>query len=500
MIGEKIKLMKNLEIVDISDTIAGIVGHEAEPVLKAFAEALIGLPKLREFHCNCNAIGPRIGYFDKILTGQLTDITLCVTGMSAEACEIFANCCITNGPLPLKLRKLHFGESTSNSGGAIAISTLFQHCPYLEDFAMSSVRSAADGMYEICSQLAATKPPICKLNLSDNGFINDEIDASALSQMIESLSPTLEELVLNNITLEEKGFNQVAPSLALCNKMKKLHISGMDMDMNDVTENLLATSLPLLEDLNMAEFFVGDGARAIATALIKRLEQGHKMLRVLDLQTNEITDSGMYALLEAVFSYGGENGGFMDGGFRLDGNMLSEEGCSLLKHAFAAAGRGTELGSLDDNFNQSKIEHFSEIILPSLVQIPQSAESKKMAIVEDISVAAPVEYMENNGEQSPSVHTAHTSPTHGANTALVVGGSIAAPIVHTYVNRELALTCIESPNESAASPVNNSASSQSKCGTNRRGPSNAELVKAASGFVNDCKSVKQIAWPQKKRQ
>jgi hypothetical protein len=33
----------------------------------------------------------------------------------------------------------------SGSGGAIAISKLILHCPYLEDFRFSATRSAADG-------------------------------------------------------------------------------------------------------------------------------------------------------------------------------------------------------------------------------------------------------------------------------------------------------------------------------------------------------------------
>ena len=258
LLCEKIKQMVNLEVADISDTISGIVEAEAYPVLKAFGSALATLPKLREFHCDRNAIGPRVDAFAGILTGNIETVSLCVTGMSALACERTAKYFIDNGPLPLNLRALRFAESTSNSGGAIAISTLFKHCPKLTDFRLASIRSSSDGMAAVCKELHAAAPPIERLDLSDNNFMTDDCDAGPpLCAALQSLAPTLIEVNLNYIG---RGglMTTISDGLAACVNLRSLSYRGNEATRVDWNHfgRLLGNHLPQLQVLVMSEFYI----------------------------------------------------------------------------------------------------------------------------------------------------------------------------------------------------------------------------------------------------
>ena len=356
MVCEKIRQMTELRVIDISDTISGIMEAEAEPVLNEFGKALEGLPKLEELHCNRNALGPRVVAFARVLTGRLTAVTFCVTGMSASACDIAAKAFLHNGPLPLRLRTLHFAESTSNSGGAIAISTLLRQCAYLQDFRLASVRSAADGMAAICRELQGARPPIQVLDLSDNNFKDGTVDAGpVLGAALSELAPTLRRLKLNSIGLGADGYRSLHNGLAACDSLEALSLDDFDVIAFSAVPQfaqLLGAGLPALAELSISEFFVGEeGAAALADALDARSQKANRApLSILDLHMNNLTDEGIAVLFPAIVrmtSTRGGSAGFSTNGLRLDENELSEGAVAFIRSVFEEAGRADELASLE---------------------------------------------------------------------------------------------------------------------------------------------------------
>ena len=375
LLCEKIRQMHNLVVVDMSDTISGIMANEAEPVLKEFAKAFEGLPNLREIHCNRNAIGPRVSYFEKVWTGQLTAVTLTVTGMSALACQILAQAFIKNGPLPLQLRTLHFAESTSDSGGAIAISTMFEHCPFLEDFRMASVRSASDGMEAICNQLASAAPPLRALDLSDNSFTEDTDVSGSLNSALLVLAPTLRRLTLKSICIGKDGFGLIHEGLRSCLHLEVLEFDDSDVDdFSEVPEfaEVLADALPELRELSLGEFFVDDsGAHSLAESFRSRGNHRRPCLRVLNLRNNGIPDSAFAALLPSIAAMQQTSGGgpgFNDGGLQLDDNLLSQSSITYVTNLFAAANRSQELAPIASSDNPGGVTITSAPLL-SLIHI-----------------------------------------------------------------------------------------------------------------------------------
>eukprot|EP00750_Incisomonas_marina_P032607 INCI9235.1.p1 GENE.INCI9235.1~~INCI9235.1.p1 ORF type:complete len:573 (+),score=115.46 INCI9235.1:117-1835(+) len=378
LLCEKIKQMENLEVADISDTISGIMEAEAYPVLKAFGKALENLPKLREIHCNRNALGPRVDAFDNVLTGRLTAASFCVTGMSAEACQIAAKAFISNGPLPLQLRQLHFAESTSNSAGAEAISTMLKHCAYLEDFRLASVRSGAQGMKAICREIRDATLPLADLDLSDNSFVEKGCDASSLlGSMLNAVAPTLRRLTLKSICLTAAGYHNVHEGLSACNNLEALYLDDSNVDNFSVVPEfakLLGHGLPALRELSISEFFVGDsGVDALAEALERRAEAGRPALRVLDLRTNELSDDALRRLLPAIAKLNASSGsscGFENGGLRLDGNELSDDAVTFLHSVFESAGRAAELAEIDPCGEAEDPSMFSDPAFAARVKLP----------------------------------------------------------------------------------------------------------------------------------
>lgn len=466
LLCEKIKQMENLEVADISDTISGIMEDEAYPVLKVFGKALENLPKLREIHCNRNALGPRVDAFDNVLTGRLTAASFCVTGMSAEACQIAAKAFVSNGPLPLQLRRLHFAESTSNSGGAEAIASMLKHCAYLEDFRLASVRSGAQGMAAVCREIRDAALPLAVLDLSDNSFNDNQCDASLpLGRMLNAVAPTLRRLTLKSICLRDEGYRNIHEGLSACNNLEALNLDDTDVDdFSAVPEfaELLGSGLPALRELSISEFFVDDaGVDALAEALERRADAGRPALRVLDLRTNGLSDEALRRLLPAIAKLNASSGssrGFEDGGLRLEGNDLSDEAVSFLRSVFGSAGRAGELADIDPCGQAEDPSMFSDPAFAARVKLPDLSLQQQTVEPGGVGDDAESKHESPQQPQSRPAKIGFSSPSGGGSSN---GIGFQDEIIYEA----------------------------------RVGDNSSALRDAATTFIRDCQEVRNRSWP-----
>jgi len=467
LLAEKIKQMKNLEIADISDCIAGIPGDEATPVLCTLGAALAGLPKLREFQCNDNALGPRLHAFAGLLTGQLETLSLCVTGMSSLACQQCVQHLLDNGPLPLRLKKLHFAESTSNADGVIAIATLFKHTPDLEDFRCAGVRCEPRGMENLCQALVTDKPPLRSVDISDNGFVNKSHDATIpLGRALEtSLGRTIERLDLSYTNIKRQGFLNISKGLRQCHGLVALSLNDIDVGIADEDMSsffdLLSSGLPALRELSIAEFYLDGSLEECVTALRERSKKGWAGLQLLDVSGNGIPDSEAKKLIDFVKESFDENAsyGFDPQGLRLDKNELSREFVDCLVESFAKAGRADELGSLNENMMDDVGVTYNIVdFVPRERSVDVEAASTAEAKTPEVQSSSPVVV-------PGAINTPHSS--HGQKPT-----SHASPFIASSVGTGI-VPRVATPKASSTSKVH----------------------AAATAFIQDCEAVRNRSWP-----
>jgi Ran GTPase-activating protein 1 len=158
-----------LQILDMSDIIAGRPEEEALAVMLTICEA-VDTEELVELNVSDNAIGFKgVDSIHSVISTakKIERLFLCNNGMSAEAAQLVADCLLRGGCPPLTL--LHFYNNMSGNAGAAAIASIVSACPALTDFRFSATRASSAGCISIASAVGKLTA-LTRLDLSDNSF------------------------------------------------------------------------------------------------------------------------------------------------------------------------------------------------------------------------------------------------------------------------------------------------------------------------------------------
>nr|KJB72234.1 hypothetical protein B456_011G166200 [Gossypium raimondii] len=304
-----VSLKNQLKEVDLSDFIAGRPETEALEVMNIFSAALEG-SVLKSLNLSNNALGEKgVRAFGSLLKSQncLEELYLMNDGISEEAakavCELI--------PSTEKLKVLHFHNNMTGDEGALAISDVVKRSPLLEDFRCSSTRVGSGGGVALAKALESCTN-LKKLDLRDNMF-----GVEAGVALSKALSKHL-DLVEVYLILEMAGNDitaAAAPTIAACIAAKQ-HLTKLNLAENELKD---------------------EGTIQIS----KALEEGHTLLKEVDMSTNFIRRAGARHLAQVVVQ---------KPGFRLlniNGNIISDDGVDEVKEVFQKY--PDVLGSFDEN-------------------------------------------------------------------------------------------------------------------------------------------------------
>ncbi|MBA0599930.1 RAN GTPase-activating protein 2 [Gossypium raimondii] len=329
-----VSLKNQLKEVDLSDFIAGRPETEALEVMNIFSAALEG-SVLKSLNLSNNALGEKgVRAFGSLLKSQncLEELYLMNDGISEEAakavCELI--------PSTEKLKVLHFHNNMTGDEGALAISDVVKRSPLLEDFRCSSTRVGSGGGVALAKALESCTN-LKKLDLRDNMF---GVEAGVALSKALSKHLDLVEVYLSYLNLEDEG------TVAIANVLKESapSLEVLEMAGNDITAAAAPTIAACiaakqhLTKLNLAENELKDEG---TIQISKALEEGHTLLKEVDMSTNFIRRAGARHLAQVVVQ---------KPGFRLlniNGNIISDDGVDEVKEVFQKY--PDVLGSFDEN-------------------------------------------------------------------------------------------------------------------------------------------------------
>ncbi|TYI61371.1 hypothetical protein E1A91_D10G168300v1 [Gossypium mustelinum] len=329
-----VSLKNQLKEVDLSDFIAGRPETEALEVMNIFSAALEG-SVLKSLNLSNNALGEKgVRAFGSLLKSQscLEELYLMNDGISEEAakavCELI--------PSTEKLKVLHFHNNMTGDEGALAISDVVKRSPLLEDFRCSSTRVGSGGGVALAKALESCTN-LKKLDLRDNMF---GVEAGVALSKALSKHLDLVEVYLSYLNLEDEG------TVAIANALKESapSLEVLEMAGNDITAAAAPTIAACiaakqhLTKLNLAENELKDEG---TIQISKALEEGHTLLKEVDMSTNFIRRAGARHLAQVVVQ---------KPGFRLlniNGNIISDDGVDEVKEVFKKY--PDVLGSFDEN-------------------------------------------------------------------------------------------------------------------------------------------------------
>ncbi|XWS54011.1 hypothetical protein CRYUN_Cryun10bG0051200 [Craigia yunnanensis] len=329
-----VSLKNQLKEADLSDFIAGRPEAEALEVMNIFSAALEG-SVLKSLNLSNNALGEKgVRAFGTLLKSQscLEELYLMNDGISEEAaravCELI--------PSTEKLKVLHFHNNMTGDEGALAISDVVKLSPLLEDFRCSSTRVGSEGGVALSEALESCTH-LKKLDLRDNMF-GVEAGVALSKALLKHLD--LVEVYLSYLNLEDEG------AIALANALKESapSLEVLEMAGNDITVDAsprLAACIAAkqhLTKLNLAENELKDEG---TIQISKALEEGHTLLKEVNISTNFIRRAGARHLAQVVV----QKPGFTL--LNINGNIISDDGIDEVKAIFKKS--PDMLGSLDEN-------------------------------------------------------------------------------------------------------------------------------------------------------
>ena len=341
-----IEQMNNLIHADLADTIAGRETSIGLDVLKTFGNALMNCSKLESLDLSFNALGTRgINVLQPIIQRHnLKTLRFFDTGLAASACEEVLRCLElckeTNGHL--ELNELVFGESTSNSEGAIAIAKmLLLASQSIEIFQMSAIRCGTSqymsnpllGGDAVANALISCTNML-HLNISDNSFRGAHVDLAKAIATMKSLTilnikdiiltdegadcvlkalaqskPPLEELLMGHNNLSPVGLRRLRQAATcLSSTLRVLDFCGAE-DLENNGAVLIGRAIenicPKLETLEMSECFL---TRRGVLAMIKIGLKGKTNMKTIGLDGNRISEEGIDEILMLLGSLGYPDG------------------------------------------------------------------------------------------------------------------------------------------------------------------------------------------------
>ncbi|XVE81562.1 hypothetical protein DITRI_Ditri15bG0074800 [Diplodiscus trichospermus] len=329
-----VSLKNQLKEVDLSDFIAGRSEAEALEVINIFSAALEG-SVLKSLNLSNNALGEKgVRAFGALLKSQscLEELYLMNDGISEEAARAVSELI----PSTEKLKVLHFHNNMTGDEGALAISDVVKRSLLLEDFRCSSTRVGSKGGFALSEALESCTH-LKKLDLRDNMF---GVEAGVALSKALARHLHLVEVYLSYLNLEDEGAIAVANAL----KESASSLEVLDMAGNDITAdaapNIAACvrAKQHLTKLNLAENELKDEG---TIQISKALEEGHTLLKEVDMSTNFIRRAGARHLAQVVI----QKPGFIL--LNINGNIISDDGIDEVKEIFKNS--PDMLGSLDEN-------------------------------------------------------------------------------------------------------------------------------------------------------
>ena len=344
ILAPKLLEMKQLQVADLSDIIAGRMTDIGLNVLTKISEALSQCPTLTEVDLSENALGPRgISACRPMLASveSLKRLTFNNDGLSAEAMNEIRDLLLFRGPdTSTVLDKLHFWNNMSGDGGGAAIASVVLLSPELSDFRLSSTRCGSEGG-AVLVQALSTRSTLQHVDLSDNTFGGG---VAPLLRTLISNNLKLITLNLSDLSIENEGVTAVLECLATTGKRSTLQI--LDLSFSGVVEGhevlkhfpAMISNCPELHTFGFEENEIGSrGALRIARGMSKSIN-----LINLNLKMCDIHDTGALAIGK-VYS----NRSVL-GKLELNGNMLSTTVMEEMTTIFTKNECG-DLGSFSDN-------------------------------------------------------------------------------------------------------------------------------------------------------
>ena len=352
----KLRTLRGLVVVDISDVIAGRPEAEALEVLSflsgALAEASGGgsaaASVVESLDVSDNALGQK--GIDALLplfegSAPLKCLKTCNNGMSEAAARQLAALATSRGETSLET--LHYFNNMSGDNGAVALAEIVAASPKLSDLRFSGTRAGRAGSLAFAGALRP-RHLIHTLDLADNSFGDDGGDALAAwladSAAAHGGAAPLAKLVLRDCSLGDDGFAPLAAQLdAACPHLAHLDLSGNELTAEACDNAFLGSAKPSLEFLGFEENEITSLGGAKLAKQLKAAGALPKLTTAL-LATNELASRGALVLVAALLD-AAPNLAKLE----LNGNALDDDALAKLAALLETKGKATALGEMDDN-------------------------------------------------------------------------------------------------------------------------------------------------------
>ena len=219
-LGEKMKNLKYLRIIDLSDCFVSRGEEELPKCLKYLLESIVDKP-IKELNLSDNALGPTAApgyefFFQKNTTLEKLSMNNC--GMGPERTLSLMKIIKENKSMPLKI--LNFSRNKMESKGCISISELLKEKKTLKEIKISDNEIDSEGLQLFLNTIKSNEN-ISSIDIHNNTLSNK---MKNISEILSTLSNII-HLNLSDLTIEDrniiKNIFEILPKL---NELRALNI------------------------------------------------------------------------------------------------------------------------------------------------------------------------------------------------------------------------------------------------------------------------------------
>ena len=229
-LGEKIKNLKNLKKVDLSDCFVSRGSEELPKCLKFILEAIIDKP-IKELNLSDNALGPTAApgydlFFKSNKTLEKLYLNNC--GMGPIGTPNLIKIIIGNKDMPLKVLKI--SRNKMESVGCNSISELIKEKKTLKEIKISDNEIEKEALNNLNESIKSNEN-ITLLDINNNTFGKE---ATVLSEIISNLK-NIVHLNISDLTIENKNIiKNIFEELPKLNNLREFYfeynISDIDFE------------------------------------------------------------------------------------------------------------------------------------------------------------------------------------------------------------------------------------------------------------------------------
>ena len=229
-LGEKMKNLKYLRKIDLSDCFVSRGGEETLKCLKYLLESIVDKP-IKELNLSDNALGitAASGYeffFQKNTTLEKLSMNNC--GMGPERTLSLMKIIKENKSMPLKI--LNFSRNKMESKGCISISELLKEKKTLKEIKISDNEIDYEGLNSFLNSIK-TNENISLIDINNNTLSSK---GKSLPELIAALNNIM-HLNLSDLTIEDRNIiKKVFEILPQLNKLREFsfeyNLSDLDFD------------------------------------------------------------------------------------------------------------------------------------------------------------------------------------------------------------------------------------------------------------------------------